>query len=180
MPTLVVTRKVFLPKVLLFANIAFWKLVSFAFSSNICLDLGSTLVGESLQLQLSSSHSCATGVFATLASNVTVKKLCCSKDLSQAMSFDLTLQILQSTMSTRQPHSRTWRWRKVILWEIVFSFLLQTLFVNFQIVCFPASISTFIAIDLSSDHLWLFKSCVALLIFPQSWQFTDHLFINVI
>ena len=122
MPTLVVTRKVFLPKVLLFANIAFWKLVSFTFSSNICLDLGSTLVGESLQLQLSSSHSCATGVFATLASNVTVKKLCCSKDLSQAMSFDLTLQILQSTMSTRQPHSRTWRWHKVILWEIVFSF----------------------------------------------------------
>ena len=180
MPTLVVTRKVFLPKVLLFANIAFWKLVSFAFSSNICLDLGSTLVGESLQLQLSSSHSCATGVFATLASNVTVKKLCCSKDLSQAMSFDLTLQILQSTMSTRQPHSRTWRWHKVILWEIVFSFLLQTLFVNFQIVCFPASISTLIAIDLSSDHLWLFKSCVALQIFPQSWQFTDHLFINVI
>ena len=156
MPTLVVTRKVFLPKVLLFANIAFWKLVSFAFSSNICLDLGSTLVGESLQLQLSSSHSCATGVFATLASNVTVEKLWCSKDLSQAMSFDLTLQILQSTMSTRQPHSRTWRWRKVILREIVFSFLLQTLFVNFQIVCFPASISTFIAIDLSSDHLWLF------------------------
>ena len=122
MPTLVVTRKVFLPKVLLFANIAFWKLVSFAFSSNICLDLGSTLVGESLQLQLSSSHSCATGVFANLASNVTVKRLSCSKDLSQAMSFDLTLQILQSTMSTRQPHSRTWRWRKVILWEIVFSF----------------------------------------------------------
>ena len=145
MPTLVVTRKVFLRKVLLFANIAFWKLVSFAFSSNICLDLGSTLVGESLQLQLSSSHSCATGVFANLASNVTVKRLSCSKDLSQAMSFDLTLQILQSTMSTRQPHSRTWRWRKVILWEIVFSFLLQTLFVNFQIVCFPASISTFIA-----------------------------------
>ena len=122
MPTLVVTRKVFLPKVLLFANIAFWKLVSFTFSSNICLDLGSTLVGESLQLQLSSSHSCTTGVFATLASNVTVKKLCCSKDLSQAMSFDLTLQILQSTMSTRQPHSRTWRWHKVILWEIVSSF----------------------------------------------------------
>ena len=145
MPTLVVTRKVFLPKVLLFANIAFWKLVSFAFSSNICLDLGSTLVGESLQLQLSSSHSCATGVFANLASNVTVKRLSCSKDLSQAMSFDLTLQILQSTMSTRQPHSRTWRWHKVILWEIVFSFLLQTLFVNFQIVCFPASISIFIA-----------------------------------
>ena len=96
-----------------------WCLLHFLY---ICLDLGSTLVGESLQLQLSSSHSCATGVFATLASNVTVKKLCCSKDLSQAMSFDLTLQILQSTMSTRQPHSRTWRWHKVILWEIVFSF----------------------------------------------------------
>ena len=32
--------------------------------------------------------------------------------------------------------------------------------------------------NLSSDHLWLFKSCVALLIFPQSWPFTDQMGLN--
>ena len=43
-------------------------------------------------------------------------------------------------------------------------------FLNFQIVRFSPILSTFIAINLSSDHLWIIKLCVVRQIFPHSLQ----------
>ena len=47
-------------------------------------------------------------------------------------------------------------------------------FVNFQIVRFSPILSTFIAINLSSDHSWIIKLCVVRQIFPHSLQLTYH------
>ena len=47
-------------------------------------------------------------------------------------------------------------------------------FSNLKIVRCPVIHSTFIAIDLTSDHLWIFKLCVFLHLFPHSLQSTCH------
>ena len=47
-------------------------------------------------------------------------------------------------------------------------------FSNPKIVRCPAFHSTFIAIDLTSDHLWIFKLCVFLHLFPHSLQSTCY------
>ena len=44
----------------------------------------------------------------------------------------------------------------------------------FQIVCCLPNLSTFIAIDLSSNQMWIFKLCVVCQIFPYSSQLTCH------